>query len=138
MESLIKSAGLEDRIQVDSAGTSDCHIGDPADRRAQETARDMGLTIKHRGRQLKAKDLDAFDYVIAMDQYNLKDIQMLAGAALHRAQIRLLRDFDREAGEDRDVPDPYYGESDGFRRVFDICMRGCKGLLQEIRATHDI
>jgi len=137
MRHLLDEAGIADRVEVDSAGTGAYHVGEPADSRARETARKRGLSLTSIARQFIATDLDTFDYVIAMDRSNLRNIERLARGS-HRAQIHLLRSLDPDSARsgDLDVPDPYY--EDNFDDVFDICEAGCRGLLAKIRADHGL
>ena len=78
-------------------------------------------------------DFDRFDYVIAMDRENLALLNQQADPA-HHPKIRLFLEF--SSGREEEVPDPYYGEGDGFETVLDICEAACLGLLQHIRETH--
>jgi protein-tyrosine phosphatase len=114
-------------IEVDSAGTSGYHVGDPPDRRMVAAAREDGLEVTGRGRRVSGEDLDRFDLVLAMDRDNLADLRRLAGDAPHRADIRLFRDFTDTPGSD--VPDPYYGGPDGFREVVAIARAGARGVV---------
>ncbi len=138
MKKLVDDAKLADHVQVDSAGTSAYHIGENADHRTREIAKTLGVSIDQRARQFVPEDFDRFDYVIAMDRSNLKVLERLSIQAAHRNKLDLLRTFDPNAEGQLDVPDPYYGGQEGFRRVFEICMRSCQGLLQHIRKTHDL
>jgi protein-tyrosine phosphatase len=104
-------AGLN--IEVDSAGTADYHVGEAPDRRAQQALAEHGMDISGlRGRQLKATDLDTFDHILVMDRSNLRNTLALARTEAQRQKVRLLLP---DASE---VPDPYYGEMDGFRALY--------------------
>ena len=135
MRHVAAAAGMQDQIELDSAGTGSWHIGSAPDERATAAARGRGVTLAGAARQVSATDLDEFDLILAMDSSNLRDLQALAdGADEHK--IRLLREFDpaSAAAGDLDVPDPYYGAAGGFTEVFDIVEAACRGLLDEIRA----
>ena len=124
MRHLIAARGLEQAVEVDSAGTGDWHVGNPPDRRATEAARRRGVTLSGAARQVTRDDFTSYDLILAMDRQNLRDLQRLAPAGLeHKA--RLLADVD--------VPDPYYGEGDGFDRVLDIVSEACERLLDDLR-----
>jgi protein-tyrosine phosphatase len=138
MQKLITDANLGADITVDSAGIAGYHAGENADTRTRQTAMTFGFHIDQRARQFAPEDLDRFDYVIAMDRSNLKALERLSSLKHHRSKLYLLRHFDPEAGQDIDVPDPYYGGDDGFRHVLDICIRSCQGLLTHLRTTHDL
>jgi protein-tyrosine phosphatase len=130
-------AGLDDRVQVDSAGTGDWHIGKAPDRRAQEAAAGRGYVMYAlRARQVGPDDFHDFDYLIAMDAANLADLEMLRwGNAA--AEARLLLDFHPQAAG-QDVPDPYYGGDQGFARVLDLVEAAAEGLLDHLRDRHGL
>jgi protein-tyrosine phosphatase len=135
---IVEREELGDRFDIDSAGTSDYHIGDSPDGRTVAEARRRGLELDHAARQVKAADLDRFDYIIAMDASNLGRIERLARSAPRSAELHLLRAFDPEAGDDLEVPDPYFGGADGFANVHDMVERACAGLLRHIREQHTL
>lgn len=119
-------------LRVDSAGTHAYHVGEPPDQRAVAAARARGIDISgHRGRLVTATDFAIFDYILAMDRVNLRRLTSLRPRSSH-AEVRLLLEFSGTGGID-EVPDPYYGGSDGFDHVLDLIMRGAAGLLQHVR-----
>lgn len=128
---LARERGVEDRFELDSAGTSGWHVGAPPDRRSAATARARGVEVAGRSRQLAARDLRRFDYVIAMDAENLAEIEALQAAAGGTARVHRLREWDPERGA-LDVPDPYYGGARGFEDVHDIVERSCAALLDHL------
>ncbi|MGC2166909.1 MAG: low molecular weight protein-tyrosine-phosphatase [Gallionella sp.] len=131
----VESAGLSERIVIDSAGTHDYHIGDRPDSRTQNAAQQRGYDMSNlRGRQVIADDLKKFDYVLAMDKANLANLQHLL-PPLSVMKAGLFLQYARHHGE-REVPDPYYGGADGFERVLDMVEDAAQGLLQEIRQRH--
>lgn len=138
MRKLVERAGLAGRIVVDSAGTSAHHVGEGADRRSSAVARARGYHLTSRSRQFTNDDWSRFDYVVAMDQSNLRNLQRLPGAGSFSGVLTLFRDFDPESPQGADTPDPYYGGPDGFDHVLDICERGCAGLLAHIRSHHEL
>jgi protein-tyrosine phosphatase len=135
MRSLVREAGLEDEITIDSAGTGGWHAGDPPDRRATEAAARRGITLDGAARRLSVEDFDDFDLLLAMDRENLRGIRAIAPSPEAAAKARLLREFDpASAGApDLDVPDPYYGGPQGFETVLDQVEAACRGLLAELR-----
>jgi protein-tyrosine phosphatase len=135
---IVEEAGLADRFDIDSAGTSAYHAGDAPDERTVAVARRRGLDLDHAARQVLQEDLQRFDYVLVMDTANRSKVERLAEQAAGRAEVRLLRAFDAEAGEDLDVPDPYFGGPDGFEDVHDMVERACRGLLEHIRTEHGL
>lgn len=131
---LLARRGLQDRFRADSCGTGGWHVGEPADRRAQEVARAHGVALVGVARKLDpTEDFDSFDLILAMDRQNRRDL-LDEGAPADR--VRLLRSFDPalrgrlETG--LDVPDPYWDEADGFRAVFQMIHAACEGLLDEL------
>ncbi|MGO9488045.1 MAG: low molecular weight protein-tyrosine-phosphatase [Solirubrobacteraceae bacterium] len=138
MRSLLAAEGMEEEIGVDSAGTGAWHVGSEPDARATATAREEGVALTGRARQVSPEDFERFDLILAMDGANLRDLRALASSEQQRAKVRLLREFDpaRAGGGDGDldVPDPYYGAEGGFGEVFELVRDACAGLLAEIRA----
>jgi protein-tyrosine phosphatase len=137
MRRLVAEAGLEDRIEVDSAGTGGWHAGDPPDVRATAAAARRGVTLDGAARQVRPEDFDEFDLVIAMDRENLRGLLTLAPDEAAAERIRLLREFDPSSAgaPDLDVPDPYYGGDRGFETVLDMTEAACRGLLDELRSA---
>ena len=129
---LVRERGLQDRFDIDSAGTSAYHEGEAPDERSAATARRRGIELSGRSRPLRRPDLDHFDYVIVMDRENHAAVARLAAAGVPRARVHMLREFDPDANGDLDVPDPYFGGSQGFERVQDMVERACAVLLDAI------
>lgn len=138
MRRLALEAGAAHRFVLASAGTGAYHEGEPADPRTRAEALRRGLLLDGRARRFSSSEFAAYDYVIAMDRQNQRELQRLAPDAEQRAKIHLLRSFGPNAPRDRDldVPDPYQGGPDGFARVFDICWAGCESLLAHLRSIH--
>lgn len=133
-ETLVGRAGLQQQIQVDSAGTGDWHVGHAPDTRASAAAAERGFDMRAlRARQFRAADFGEFDYILVMDENNLADIQALAPAS-HRATVKLFLDYARHFSE-REVPDPYYGAEPGFERVLDMIEDASQALLCSLRET---
>ncbi|MCB2100021.1 MAG: low molecular weight phosphotyrosine protein phosphatase [Rhodobacterales bacterium] len=131
----VARAGLADRIGVDSAGTHAYHVGEPPDSRAQAAARGRGLDLSAlRARRARAADFRDFDYVVAMDAENFRDLLTLCPPDAHD-RLHLFLDFAPQVAE-REVPDPYYGGAQGFERVLDMVEAASNGLLDHIRAHH--
>ncbi len=137
MRHLVRGEGLESGFAIDSAGTGDWHVGEPPDRRSQETARRRGFPLEGQARQFARGDFARFDYVVAMDASNREKLERMAPDAAARAKVHLLRDFD-PASRGQDVPDPYFGGDTGFEHVFDVVETACRGLLAHLRRERDI
>jgi protein-tyrosine phosphatase len=131
-EALVQEAQLMDRIQIDSAGTHAYHVGEPPDARASEAASRRGIDLgRQRARRVDPADFGSFDYVVAMDRSNLEDLHSIC-PDVHREKLFLLLDFAQHLSQ-QDVPDPYYGGTQGFERVLDLVEEGARGLLDDIR-----
>jgi protein-tyrosine phosphatase len=131
---LVDKNGLEDQFAIDSAAVGDWHVGESPDSRMRRVAQKHGLIYDGRARQITRRDLQEFDLVIAMDRDNAAYLRRLAGSADEEAKIHLLREFDPLGGAQASVPDPYYGNLDGFEEVYQIVERSCQGLLASIQA----
>jgi protein-tyrosine phosphatase len=129
-----RQAGLAHNYEVDSAGTSGWHVGEPPDRRMRQVASRHGFKYGGQARQVKQRDFEDFDLIIAMDSSNCSDLQRMANNDEQGAKIRLMREFDPQGGPHAPVPDPYYGGIDGFEDVFQIVKRSCQGLLDALEA----
>jgi len=133
-EQTVKNRGLADQISVDSAGTHAYHIGEQPDGRSQSAALDRGIDMSaQHARRVEVADFELFDYVIAMDKSNYKDLKQLASPA-QRKKLHLFLDFSRD-WDVTEVPDPYFGGSHGFERVLDMVESASEGLLEDILAS---
>jgi protein-tyrosine phosphatase len=131
---LVEEAGLGARFDIDSAGTGAWHVGEPPDARATMVANQHGVSLESRARQVTEDDLRRFDYVIAMDRENLRNLERMAGTSGSDSEIVLLREFDPDStGEE--VPDPYYGGASGFENVYEMVHRSCQVLLRRLQAA---
>lgn len=129
---LVTEAGLADHILIDSAGTHAYHVGEPPDARATHAARQRGIDLSDlRARRATVEDFHRFNFVLAMDRDNFRDLRALCPPELAE-RLRLFMDF-APAAPVREVPDPYYGGPGGFDRVLDLVEAACAGLLEDIR-----
>lgn len=128
---LLEEHGLDDRVQVDSCGISNWHLGKAPDPRTREAAARRGIDLSTlQARQLADADFHRFDYLLAMDHDNLAAMRSRAPQNV-AGHLGLFLDF---AGlEDRAVPDPYYGGGQGFEEVLDLVETASRGLLDDIR-----
>ncbi|ACR10970.1 Low molecular weight phosphotyrosine protein phosphatase [Teredinibacter turnerae T7901] len=127
----VSDAGLEETIEIDSAGTSGWHIGEPPDQRAVAAAKARGYDLAPlRGRQLVADDFRIYDYILVMDRENLANSKAIAPPEFSGC-LRLLLAFSSQSHYS-EVPDPYYGGDQGFETVLDLLEDSCDGLLKEI------
>jgi len=129
---LLEREGLEMVIETDSAGTHGYHVGEPPDQRAQETALRRGIDLSDlRARRVEPEDFSRFEYVLAMDQENFRSLSAICPRGA-KSKLTLFMDFAPHL-RNREVPDPYYGGTSGFERVFDMVEAASEGLLTDIR-----
>ena len=127
----LREAGLDGRVEVDSAGTGDWHVGKAADLRTRQAAQQRGYDLSAlRGRQVKVADFHAFDLILAMDNSNLRDLQQLRPANAVAEVDLFLRRYQLALDE---VPDPYYGGAAGFEQVLDLIEQACDDLVRELK-----
>ncbi|MDL4813764.1 low molecular weight protein-tyrosine-phosphatase [Actinomadura opuntiae] len=127
-----EAEGLD--VEVDSSGTGNWHVGDGADERTVAALQRAGYRSAHIARQFEESWFDRYDLILALDQGHLRALRAMAPDEEARARVRLLREFDPEAGADLDVPDPYYGGRADFDLVLEQVEAAIPGLLEEIRA----
>jgi protein-tyrosine phosphatase len=132
----LQQAPLND-VEVVSAGTGDWHVGKPMDTRAAATLTARGYdATRHRAQQVPAAWLEDCDVVLAMDAENRTDLAALSDSDAS-GRLRLFRDFDPEA-PGADVPDPYFGESDGFADVLAMVERTCDRIVEELERLQSL
>ncbi|MGW0756048.1 low molecular weight protein-tyrosine-phosphatase [Streptomyces sp. NPDC002814] len=129
----VAEAGLDELVEVDSAGTGGWHEGDGADPRTVAVLVEHGYDSEHTARQFQASWFSRLDLVIALDTGHLKALRRLAPTEQDAAKVRLLRSYDPAAGHDVDVPDPYYGGMDGFEECLEMVEAASAGLLAAVR-----
>ena len=136
-EGFVQQQGLAESIEVDSAGTGDWHIGHSPDRRSAAIAKQRGYDLSHlRARKVTVDDFSRFDYVLAMDETNLSDLNTLCPAEFV-GELCLFLDFHPDQNY-REVPDPYYGGDQGFDHVFDLVEVASQKLLEQIISRHQL
>ena len=131
---LVEEAGLSERFVIESAGTGAWHVGERPDARATMVANQHGVALESRARQVTADDLHRFDFIIAMDRENRRNLERMAAGTDSEAVIQLLREYDSDSDHD-EVPDPYYGGTSGFEIVYEMVLRSCRELLRRIRTS---
>lgn len=128
---MVEQQGLAGQIIADSAGTHDYHIGDAPDARSQAAAARRGYDLSGlRARQIVHNDFSTFDYLLAMDETNLRLLQQQCPDDC-RERLKLFLEF-ADDGALREVPDPYYGGAQGFEQVLDLVEQAAQGLLRDI------
>lgn len=129
---ILESKLPDDLFYVDSAGTSNYHIGERPDRRSIAVAKTHGIDISHQtGRQFSLNDFDAFDIIYAMDQSNYDNIVRLARSSEDIAKVRKILDVDSGL-LNKNVPDPYYGDRSDFEHVFSLLDSVCLKIAEQL------
>ena len=134
MQHIVNEEGLQAYFEIDSAGTSAYHIGEPANSKSQSTANKHGVELHSKARRFGRFDLDYFDLILPMDFDNYENIIDLCSTDEQRKKVYLLRYFDPETEEPESVPDPYYGGMQGFENVFQMVKRSSQFLLDELKS----
>lgn len=131
---LSKQAGVEDKYEVDSAGTASYHIGESPDSRMRQVAAEYDLIYDGQARQFSQKDFARFDLIIPQDMSNKSNILRLRRDEEDEKKVFTMRSFDPEGNPTDGVPDPYYGGIDGFHVTYKIVERSCQGLLDNLES----
>ncbi|MFG2355070.1 low molecular weight protein-tyrosine-phosphatase [Streptomyces sp. NPDC048521] len=129
----VAEAGLEDLVEVDSAGTGGWHEGEAADPRTVSVLEEHGYDTEHIARQFQPSWFGRLDLVIALDTGHLQALRRIAPTEEDARKIHLLRSFDLTADGDLDVPDPYYGGRDGFEECLEMVEAASTGLLAAVQ-----
>lgn len=134
-QDMVAKEGLADHFSIDSVGTSSYHVGDPPHRGTRRILSAKGIQYNGTSRQITRSDLDRADYIIAMDQHNISDLEYMSRGASLNGNVHLLLDFAGNVRA-RNVPDPYYNNN--FEETYRLVEAGCRGLLDHIRAEEGI
>ncbi|WP_269209236.1 low molecular weight protein-tyrosine-phosphatase [Chromobacterium vaccinii] len=131
MRKRLAATGWSGRIRLDSAGTHGYHVGEPPDARSMRAAAGRGYDLStQRARQVADGDFSAFDLILAADRHNLDDLRRRCPEELSDRLHLMLEPL----GQDREVPDPYYGGDRGFEQVLDLLEAACDAWLARIEA----
>lgn len=136
MKKLVKEAGLEMLVAVDSAGLIGYHEGELPDQRMRSHAARRGYVLDSRSRPVRPADFFEFDYLIGMDDRNYDELRRMAPDAESAAKVHRMTEYSRRFAHDH-VPDPYYGGAAGFELVLDLLEDACGGLLEAISSGRD-
>ncbi|MFF3740576.1 low molecular weight protein-tyrosine-phosphatase [Streptomyces sp. NPDC002566] len=129
----VTEAGLDGLVEIDSAGTGDWHVGEDADPRTVAVLEKSGYATAHTARVFDRSWFARRDLVIALDSSHLRALRLLAPTPEDAQKVRLLRSYAPSAGDDLDVPDPYYGGPDGFDDCLEMVEEASVGLLASVR-----
>jgi protein-tyrosine phosphatase len=131
-EHIVKENGMQDMIEVDSAGTYGGHRGELPDRRMRTAAMYRGYALTHHSRPVRSIDLHDFDMIVAMDDQNYEDLMHIAPSVDATHKIRRMADY-LTTHKISYIPDPYYMGTEGFTLVLDLLEEGCRNLFKQIK-----
>lgn len=133
----LEETKLDNIVQIDSAGTAGWHIGKSPDPRSTQAAAERGYSMSHlKSRQVSSNDFHHFDYILAMDEDNLADLLEVKPTGA-KARVELFLDYAQDTSY-TEVPDPYYGNEDGFSTVLDLVENASGGLLSTLASRGEI
>uniref|UniRef100_UPI00398EC70F low molecular weight phosphotyrosine protein phosphatase isoform X3 n=1 Tax=Pristiophorus japonicus TaxID=55135 RepID=UPI00398EC70F len=126
---LATDQGVVNKWMIDSAGVIDINVGNSPDSRALSCLRQQGTETTHKARQVTKDDFLTFDYILCMDESNLRDLKRKADKVKnYKSEIQLLGSFDPQ--QKRIIQDPYYGSEKDFEEVYQQCLRCCTAFLE--------
>ncbi|QXP78353.1 MULTISPECIES: low molecular weight protein-tyrosine-phosphatase [Winogradskyella] len=129
---VMQSKLTEDHFYVDSAGTAAYHIGNSPDKRSIAVAKNNGLDISTQSaRKFSVSDFDTFDYIYVMDQSNYSDIISLSRNANDTKKVKLFLDINTSI-QNKNMPDPYYGDHSDFEYVYNLINETCDILAKQL------
>ncbi len=132
MKKIVSQKGADGLFEIDSAGLYGGHSGEKADKRMRAVGKDRGYDFTSISRQVDAEsDFKHFDYVIAMDYDNVSGLKRLTNDSDELQKIDIITNYNVQRN-DKYVPDPYYGGTNGFHEVIDILEDCCEGLFRKI------
>lgn len=130
MRQKIKDYALD--AKVDSCGTANYHVGQSPDARGIQTLLNYDIDISNlKGRQFHTSDFDQFDLILAMDSSNYANIIAKARNRKDKDKVQLLLD-ETYPGQQKVVPDPYYGGQDGFEETYALVDAACEKLAKRL------
>lgn len=132
-EGILQQKAFEKRLNwtVESAGTGNWHVGEPPHHLSQKVAKLNGVDIsRQRARQFRKDDFEQFDFIYVMDSSNYTDVKRMAANSFDEHKIDLLLN-ELYAGENRAVPDPWFGEEEGYHAVFELIDRACDKIIEK-------
>ena len=131
---IVEREGKSHEFEIDSAGTAGYHVGALADSRMRKHAEKRGYKLVSICRQVTKKDFEHFDYIVGMDESNIRNLKAIAETPENISKIYRMTDFCRRM-TDHEVPDPYYGGASGFEYVIDLLEDSCEGFYEFLKKT---
>ena len=124
-------------IIVDSAGTSNYHIGEKPDKRTIKNAEKHGIDLSNlSARQFSVNDFDNYDLIFVMDTSNYSDVVSLARNKNDIQKVELILERAHQNTK-TSVPDPYFGGEEGFENVFSILNNVCNLIATSLLKTNN-
>jgi len=134
-KNFVDQKGESESFFIDSAGTSAYHEGEKADSRMRSHARRRDIELTSISRQFETKDFDRFDYIVAMDKDNLRDLENRTRNKKDLEKIYLMTDFSKNYSYSQ-VPDPYFGGPEGFELVLDLLEDASEGFYEYLNKSN--
>lgn len=131
-EGILTSMVHPEKVEVNSAGTGNWHVGNPPDKRSIAVAYKNGIDIsKQRGKHFSTYDYEIYDHIFVMDNSNYNDVIKLAKNDTERLKVSMILD-EIFPGERMGVPDPYYGGDTGFDKVYEMIYTSCEKIVSRL------
>lgn len=128
---MLQKEGLFDKVEVESRATSTEEIGSPVYPKAKQELEKHGIgCVGKRAKQLEKSEYNNYDYIIAMDDMNVRNIERITERSVKEGKIKKLLEF---AGSKEDISDPWYTRK--FDVTYNDILRGCEGLMKVIKES---
>lgn len=132
-QGILQAKLQSDQVLVDSAGTASYHVGHSPDVRSIEVARKHGIDITNQqARKFVREDFEKFDFIFAMDRSNYQNLIVMARNTHDKEKVHLILNA-LDVDSNHEVPDPYYGDEDGFEKVFNMLDEACESIIAKIQ-----
>lgn len=136
-EGILRKKAEENALElfIDSAGTSNFHIGENPDKRTIKNALKNGVDVSMLvARQFKTQDFEKFDIIYTMDHQNYENVMALAQSEDHKKKVRMILN-ELHPNQNMPVPDPYFGGEEGFQHVFELLDAACDKIIEKIKSA---
>lgn len=128
LKHMVKEKGMAGQFQIDSAATSTEEIGNPVHYGTRRKLAQYGISVAGKTAvRMQKRDYDFYDYLIGMDDANIRNMCRIAGGDPDRKICKLL-EF---AGSTRDIADPWY--TGNFDETYDDILEGCEAFLEKLQ-----
>lgn len=134
-QTLIDQEGLGGQINAESCGTGNYHIGEKPHPLSRRVAQSNGIELRSRARQFVPSDFEDFDYILAMDASNKRNLGTFNGFELAKEKVFLIREFD-DALSGKDLRDTYGGDFGDFEECYRLLKECCNNLLTFVKKEH--